>query len=99
MVFITAQSTTNAVREIQQPPSFQNAGERVDAEACVESYGSFIWALAKKFTSSRDEAEAATYEIYQDIWRYSEHERAVLTLDERLVSMIARRRLFKYLLP
>jgi len=37
----------------------------------VDTYGNFIWALARKFTASTDEAEAAVQEIFTDIWRYT----------------------------
>ena len=37
----------------------------------VDTYGNFIWVLARKFTASTDEAEAAVQEIFTDIWRYT----------------------------
>ncbi len=46
--------------------------DRTAVRDCVDTYGNFIWALARKFTHSTEEAEAATLEIFQDIWRYSE---------------------------
>ena len=30
---------------------------------CLDAYGNFIWALARKFTASSEEAEAAAQEI------------------------------------
>ena len=64
---------------------------------CVETYGNFIWALAKKLTNSREEAEAATREIFIDIWEYAEHGESLQTAENVLIAMIARRRLIKYL--
>ena len=64
---------------------------------CVDAYGNFIWALAKKFTASREEAEAAAQEIFTDIWRYSEHVDNSQSAERDLIALIARRRLIKYL--
>ena len=36
---------------------------------CLAEYCNFIWALAKKLTSSTQDAEVATREIFLDIWR------------------------------
>ncbi len=62
---------------------------------CIDTYGNFIWAMEKKFTRSREEAEAATEEIFTDIWRYCECEPDTRSTEEKLVAMIALRRLNK----
>lgn len=65
---------------------------------CLDAYGNFIWALARKFTASREEAEAAAQEIFIDIWRYAE--RAAdqpPTAEKLLIALIARQRLIKFL--
>ena len=64
---------------------------------CINTYGNFIWALARKFTRSPEEAEAATQEIFTDIWRYAERIDKTQAAEDMLVAMIARRRLIKYL--
>ena len=64
---------------------------------CIESYGNFIWALARKFTASQEEAEAATQEIFLDIWRYAERLDKNQSAEKLLVALIAKRRLIKYL--
>ncbi len=38
-------------------------------KSCVDIYGNLIWALARKYTDSIEEAEAATEEIFLDLWR------------------------------
>ncbi len=43
--------------------------DKTAVEDCIDAYGDFIWALARKFTASTEEAEAATEEIFIDIWR------------------------------
>ncbi len=62
---------------------------------CIDVYGNFIWALARKFTASREEAEAATEEIFIDVWRYCERARNTQSIEEKLIAMIALRRLIK----
>ncbi len=65
---------------------------------CINTYGNFIWALARKFTESREEAEAATQEIFIDIWRYSECADKTQSAEVKLIAMIALRRLLKFYL-
>jgi RNA polymerase sigma-70 factor (ECF subfamily) len=71
--------------------------DQTAVEDCIDTYGNFIWALARKFTASTEEAEAATEEIFIDIWRYSERGDKPQSVESVLISLIARRRLIKYL--
>lgn len=64
---------------------------------CIDTYGNLIWALARKFTASPEEAEAATQEIFFDIWQYSERGDKNQSAENILISLIARRRLIKRL--
>ena len=64
---------------------------------CFDTYGNFIWALARKFTASREEAEAAAQEIFIDIWRHAEHDDKPQFTEKLLIALIARRRLIKHL--
>lgn len=80
------------------PPIRRNTRlQKADIYNCIESYGNFIWTLAKKFTSSRAEAEMATQEIFHDIWDYAARHQ-VTAPEQHLISLIARRRLFKHLI-
>ncbi len=63
---------------------------------CLDSYGNFIWALARKFTASSEEAEAAAQEIFTDIWRHSERASQSPSAESVLIGLIARRRLIKH---
>lgn len=78
---------------------FQRAAERDKATVkdYIDTYGNFIWALAKKFTASTEEAEAATQKIFIDIWQYSESNDKNQFVEEKLITMIALRRLIKQL--
>ncbi len=69
--------------------------DKTAVKDCIDTYGNFIWALARKFTSSREEAETATEEIFTDIWRYCERARNTQSIEEKLIAMIALRRLIK----
>ena len=62
---------------------------------CIDVYGDFIWTLATKFTRSRAEAARATEEIFTDIWQYCEDARGAQLTEQKLIAMIALRRLFK----
>ena len=35
---------------------------------CIDTYGSFIWTLAKRFTQCESDAEALTQEVFDRIW-------------------------------
>ena len=71
--------------------------DRTAVEDCIDTYGNFIWALARKFTASREEAEAATQEIFIDIWRYAGRADQPQPAEDVLIALIARRRLIKQL--
>ncbi len=69
--------------------------DKTAVKDCIDAYGNFIWALAKKLTASLEEAEAATEEIFIDIWRYCERAGNTQSIEEKLIAMIALRRLIK----
>ncbi len=94
--------TVLATRTIQKKKSLtilQRVAERdkTAVKDCIDTYGNFIWALARKFTASPEEAEAATQEIFIDIWRYSERTDKTQSVEEKLIAIIALRRLIKQL--
>ena len=81
--------TSNILRRIAEK-------DKTAVKDCIDVYGNFIWALAKKFTRSREEAEAMTEEIFSDIWRSCEPESGTRLIEEKLIAMIALRRLIKF---
>ena len=84
--------------ETTETPTILSRIARKDKTAvkdCIDAYGNVIWALAKKFTGSREEAQTATEEIFSDIWRYSERECESRSAEEKLIAVIAIRRLIK----
>ena len=71
--------------------------DKTAVQDCVDNYGNFIWTLARKFTSSTEEAEAAAREIFIDIWKYDQRADIPQPAENILIALIARRRLIKYL--
>lgn len=96
---IMVASAISTIKQTELSTVFQRIAEqdRTAAVDCVETYGNFIWALAKKFTASPEEAEAATREIFTDIWQYSQSADQPQPAENILIALIARRRLIKHL--
>ncbi len=90
---------TGTIKKTQSLTILQRVAnkDRTAVKDCIDTYGNFIWALARKFTASREEAEAATLEIFQDIWRYSKRVDKFQSAEDMVISQIARRRLIRYL--
>ena len=88
---------TRTIKKTKPSTILERIAERdkTAVKDCIDTYGDFIWALARKFTSSRDEAETATEEIFIDIWQYCGCGRDTQYVEERLIAMIALRRLIK----
>jgi len=91
-------AATRTIEKTKSLTIFQRIADKDKSavEDCVETYGNFIWALARKFTATREEAEAAAREIFTDIWRYSERGDKPLSGESVLIEQIARRRLIRY---
>lgn len=62
---------------------------------CLDAYGDFVWAIARRFTGSTSEAEAATEEIFRDIWQVSGKGCDSEPSEKKVIAMIALRRLAK----
>ncbi len=71
-------------------------GDKSAIMKCINEYGGFIWTLAQRMTDSKEEAEAATEEIFIDLWRYAGRAEKPRFDDSAVVSLIARQRLKKY---
>ena len=99
MVKNMATLVTRTIKKRNPLTIFQRIGnkDKTAVKDCVDVYGNFIWALARKFTASAEEAEAATLEIFTDIWRYTERADQSQSPEKLLIALIARRQLVKYL--
>lgn len=62
---------------------------------CLVAYGSLVWALTKKYTFNKSEAEIAVQEIFLDIWKYAERFDSNQTDEATFISHIACRKLMK----
>ena len=90
-------SATRRIQKTETSTILRRVAEKdkTAVKECIDAYGNFIWALARKLTASREEAEAATEEIFIDIWRYCERARNTQSIEKKLIAMIALRRLIK----
>ena len=71
------------------------AKDKTAINECLGAYGNFVWALAKKLTPSREEAETVTEQIFTDIWQYCERPFNSQSSEKKVIAMIAVRRLLK----
>ncbi len=69
--------------------------DKTAVKGCIDTYGNLVWALARKYTDSLSEAEAATEEIFLDIWRYAGRCDSANFDETFFIFLIARRRLIK----
>lgn len=69
----------------------------VTAKPEIDRFQKFIVDLAQRFTNSPEEAEAALKEMNEDIERCSGPDKQPPTIEGRLLSGIALRRLIKFL--
>jgi RNA polymerase sigma-70 factor (ECF subfamily) len=95
-----AVQTIQKTNQTANPPTIlQRVADRDQTviKDCIDNYGNFIWALARKFTNSTEEAEAATQEIFTDIWRYAERIDSKQYDENVLIGLIAKRRLIRHL--
>ena len=61
--------TTRTTQKQKPLTILQRIAERdqTAVKDCFDTYVNFIWAMARKFTNTTEEAEAATQEIFLDI--------------------------------
>lgn len=94
---------TQFIQRTYQQPYRAAIAQRIEKKDTLvpnnsaESYNSFVWALATKFTSSREEAEAAVKEMLSDIKRCAESSVDEPPIENRLTARLAFQRLLKFL--
>jgi len=71
--------------------------DKTAVKDCIDAYGSLVWALARKYTDSAEEAENATLEIFADIWKYVGRYNPIRFDEATFIFLITRRRLTKRL--
>ncbi|HMS40874.1 MAG TPA: sigma-70 family RNA polymerase sigma factor [Pyrinomonadaceae bacterium] len=68
-------------------------GDQTAVEDCFNQYGNLIWALAKKYTPTREDAEDAVQEIFTEIWQNAARYDDAKAREITFITTIARRRL------
>jgi RNA polymerase sigma-70 factor (ECF subfamily) len=69
---------------------------RGDAKAvreCIDEFGGLVWAIARRMTRTRADAEDAVQEIFVDVWRSAARFDPAQGSEKVFVTTIARRRL------
>jgi RNA polymerase sigma-70 factor (ECF subfamily) len=68
-------------------------GEAGAVAACLDQFGPLVWALARRLTPARDDAEDAAQEVFMDIWKNAARFDPARGSEQAFVATIARRRL------
>lgn len=69
------------------------AGDENAVRECLDVHGGRVWALARRFSSSRADAEDAVQEIFISLWKSAHRYDAERASEAAFVATIARRRL------
>lgn len=94
-ILVDASAKVMRSRTAAKPPQDIENGYEISVQDDLDIYGDFVCALAKSFTPSPEEAEAATLEIFADIWRHRRDGDLTKVNERAVIEQITRRRLFK----
>lgn len=68
-------------------------GDQKAVKECIDEFGGLVWAIARRMTRSRADAEDAVQEIFLDVWRSAARFDSRQGTEKVFVTTIARRRL------
>lgn len=68
-------------------------GDQRAVRQCIDEFGGLVWAIARRMTRSRADAEDAVQEIFVDVWRSASRFDASQGSEKVFIMTIARRRL------
>jgi RNA polymerase sigma-70 factor (ECF subfamily) len=68
-------------------------GDQAAVAECIDQFGSLVWALARRLSPNRDDAEDAVQEIFVDVWKSAARFDPAQGSEKVFISTIARRRL------
>jgi RNA polymerase sigma-70 factor (ECF subfamily) len=68
-------------------------GDQKAVRQCIDEFGGLVWAIARRMTRSRADAEDAVQDIFIDVWRSAARYDASQGSEKVFVTTIARRRL------
>jgi DNA-directed RNA polymerase specialized sigma24 family protein len=96
---LSTQFITRTYQQPYRPARLQRIAKngKTALSDSADTYKDFIWALARKFTNSPEEAKAAVQEMFADIQRCAEKGDLITSNEDRLVARIAWRRLIRFL--
>ncbi len=69
------------------------AGDEVAVRECLDVHGGRVWALARRFSSDRADAEDAVQEIFISLWKSAHRYDPAKASEAAFVATIARRRM------
>ena len=67
--------------------------DTVAARECLERYAALVWSLARRYEPSEGDAEAATQEVFLELWRQAPKFDPNAVSEVMFVAMVARRKL------
>lgn len=68
-------------------------GDSRAVRECIDEFGGLVWAIARRMTRSRADAEDAVQEIFVDVWRSAARFDPAQGSEKVFITTIARRRL------
>lgn len=68
-------------------------GDQKAVRECIDEFGGLVWAIARRMTRSRADAEDAVQEIFVDVWKSAGRFNPAQGSEKVFVTTIARRRL------
>lgn len=68
-------------------------GDSGAVSECIDEFGGLVWAIARRMTRSRADAEDAVQEIFVDVWRSAGRFDPAQGSEKVFITTIARRRL------
>lgn len=94
---MNTQVDNHPTKRLKSSLILQRIGEtdKSAVQDCINTYGNLIWAFARRFTNSTEEAEEITLTIFNDIWNYAEQYDSAKCTEEKFVLKLAVRRLIK----
>jgi RNA polymerase sigma-70 factor (ECF subfamily) len=69
------------------------SGDPLAVRQCIDEFGGLVWAIARRMTRSRADAEDAVQEIFIDVWRSAARFDSRQGSEKVFITTIARRRL------
>jgi len=69
------------------------SGNATAVQACMNRFGPLVWALARRYTRSREDAEDAVQEIFMEIWRSAGRYDPARGSEAVFITVLARRKL------